>query len=361
MSPIETLMQHALDLAEKGRGFTSPNPMVGAVVVKDGTIVGEGYHAKFGQAHAEVVALQQAGEQACGADLFVNLEPCCFYGKTPPCVEAIIAAGIKRVYIGMVDPNPKVNGKGIAALQAAGIEVHVGIKEKAARHINRGFITLMTKNRPFLTLKLAVTADGFLADASGRSRYLTGELARSFVKQERQKHDAVAVGLGTVFKDDPGLLPADLEGFIPRRIVFDEQFNIPERMQLVTDQFRHRTLILTGEKGKEPKRHHFKGLGVEVLEVDLDEFGWIAIEATLQKLGQLGLTSIYCEGGSQLAGSFVKARLVDELQLFYAPKILGMGLRAFSGLMQSFDTAIQLQWKEFQQLGPDLLVKGEMV
>jgi diaminohydroxyphosphoribosylaminopyrimidine deaminase/5-amino-6-(5-phosphoribosylamino)uracil reductase len=358
MSEIEKFIQQALDLAEKGRGFTSPNPMVGAVVVKDGIILGEGYHAKFGREHAEVIALRQAGEKARGAELYVNLEPCCFFGKTPPCVEAIIAAGIRKVYIAMIDPNPRVNGRGIAALQAAGIEVQVGILEQAAQSLNRGFISLMTKNRPWITLKLALTADGFIADASGRSRYLTGETAREYVKQQRQQHDAVAVGLGTVFKDDPQLLPLDRQNFIPRRIVFDEQFNIPERMKLVTDEHRSRTLILTGGHQKVEKAKHFHGLGVAVEEVPLDQFGWIDIAAAFQRLGELGITSVYCEGGSQLAGSLINARLVDELQLFYAPKILGMGLRSFSGIMKSLDEAIKLQWTELKQFDEDIFIRG---
>lgn len=351
-------MQRALSLAEKGRGFTSPNPMVGAVVVKDGVVLGEGYHAKFGQEHAEVLALRQAGEKARGAELFVSLEPCCFFGKTPPCVEAISAAGIRKVYVAMIDPNPKVNGQGIAALQSAGIDVQLGIAEQEARNLNRGFISLMTKNRPWITLKLALTADGFIADASGRSRYLTGETARNYVKQQRQQHDAVVVGLGTVFKDDPSLLPLDQQGFIPRRIVFDEQFNIPERMQLVTDEYRSRTIILTGMHQKAEKAKHFHGLGVTVEEVPLDEFGWIDIAAAFKRLGELGITSVYCEGGSQLAGSLINARLVDELQLFYAPKVLGMGLRSFSGIMKSLDEAIPLKWTELKQFGEDVFIRG---
>jgi len=361
MTNHEEIMQRVLALAEKGRGFTSPNPMVGAIIIKDGKVIGEGYHRAFGAEHAEVVALRQAGEDARDADLYVNLEPCCFYGKTPPCVEAIQRAGIKHVYTAMIDPNPLVNGKGVAQLRAAGIEVTIGIAEKQARELNRGFITYFEKKRPWITLKMALTADGFIADVSGRSRYLTGEESRRYVKQQRQRHDAVAVGLGTVFKDDPSLLPLNRAGFIPQRIVFDEQFNIPERMQLVTDDFRRRTLILTTNMGKRAKLQHFKGLGVSVIETEADDFGWLNLEKSFNKLRELGITSVYCEGGSQIAGSLLANHLVDELQLFIAPKILGEGLRSFSGIMKSFEEAIQLHWLEVMQIGTDIFIKGELL
>jgi len=354
----QKFMQHALDLAAKGRGFTSPNPAVGAVIVKDNRIIGSGFHQRFGAPHAEVLAIEEAGAAAKDAAMYINLEPCNHYGKTPPCVDQIIAAGIAQVYISMIDPNPLVNGSGIRRLKEAGIEVHLGILEKEARQLNRGFVQQFLKQRPWITLKMAATADGFIADVSGKSQWITGTEARQYVGEQRAIHDAIMVGMGTVFKDDPALLPACREGYIPYRVILDELLNIPYRLKLVSDEYKRRTIILTDQKDKDRKVEQLRRSGVTVLPVECDSFGWIKLSAAMRSLLDFGITSIYCEGGGQLAGSLIQERLVDELQLLIAPKILGEGIKTFGGLMKSLDAAIQLEWQEPQKLGADILLKG---
>ncbi len=354
----QKFMQHALDLAEKGRGFTSPNPAVGAVIVNDNRIIGSGFHQCFGTPHAEVLAIEEAGAGANGSAMYVNLEPCNHYGKTPPCVDKIIAAGIAKVYVGMIDPNPLVNGSGIRRLKEAGIEVYIGILENEARQINRGFIYQFLKQRPWITLKMAATADGFIADVSGKSQWITNTEARQYVGEQRSIHDAIMVGMGTVFKDDPALLPARQDGYIPYRVILDELLNIPYRLKLISDEYKRRTVILTAQKDKDRKIEQLRRSGITVLPVDCDSFGWIKLSAAMRSLLEFGITSIYCEGGGQLAGSLIQERLVDELQLFIAPKILGEGIKAFGGLMRSLDEAIQLEWQEPQKLGADILLRG---
>lgn len=358
MDRHQKFMQQALDLAEKGRGFTSPNPAVGAVIVKDNRIIGSGFHQHFGAPHAEVLAIEEAGTGTNGAAMYVNLEPCNHYGKTPPCVDKIIAAGIAKVYIGMIDPNPLVNGSGIRRLKEAGIEINLGILEKEARQLNRGFVHQFLKQRPWITLKMALTADGFIADVSGKSQWITNTEARQYVGEQRALHDAVMVGMGTVFKDDPTLLPARRDGYIPFRVILDELLIIPPRLKLVSDEYQRRTVILTAQKDKDRKIEQLRRSGVTILPVDSDSFGWIKLSAALRSLLDLGITSIYCEGGGQLAGSLIQEKLVDELQLLIAPKILGEGIKAFGGLMKSLDEAIQLEWQEPQKLGVDILLKG---
>ncbi|MCD6205628.1 MAG: bifunctional diaminohydroxyphosphoribosylaminopyrimidine deaminase/5-amino-6-(5-phosphoribosylamino)uracil reductase RibD [Candidatus Marinimicrobia bacterium] len=360
MDKHEKWMQQVLELAEKGRGNTSPNPMVGAVIVKDGKIIGKSYHRKFGAAHAERGAIGQAGESARGATLYVNLEPCSHEGKTPPCVDQIIKAGISEVYIGMIDPNPRVNGRGVQKLREAGINVHIGLLEKEARQLNRGFIQYMSKNRPWITLKMAQTADGYIADVSGKSQWITSSEAREYVMHQRKIHDGIMVGMGTVFKDDPGLLPANLDGFVPYRIVLDDSLRIPYRLKLVSDEFRHRTVVVTASNKKDQKIKQLTGLGIRIVHTVGDSFGWIDLTAAMKQLSEVGITSIYCEGGSQLAGSLIQLGMVDEIQLFIAPKVLGEGISTFSGFMKSLDSAIPLHWKEIKQLGPDILLRGEL-
>ncbi|MBN2600863.1 MAG: bifunctional diaminohydroxyphosphoribosylaminopyrimidine deaminase/5-amino-6-(5-phosphoribosylamino)uracil reductase RibD [Candidatus Marinimicrobia bacterium] len=360
MDKHQKWMHQALVLAEKGRGNTSPNPMVGAVLVNDNQIVGEGYHQKFGGPHAEVWAIEQAGGLAKGSTLYVSLEPCSHIGKTPPCAQKIIDAGIKEVYISMIDPNPLVNGSGVRMLQDAGINVTTGLLESEARQINRGFINSIEKKRPWITLKMAQTADGYIADITGKSQWISSSDARDFVMQQRTIHDAIMVGMGTVFKDDPGLLPVDRGGFIPYRVILDDMLKIPPRLKLVSDECRHRTVILTASDDKNAKIKQLTGTGVNVIHVPGDSFGWIDLQKTMEKLVEFGITSIYSEGGSQVAGSLIQHDLVDEIQLIIAPKVLGEGISTFSGFMKSLDSAIQLKWDDVQMLGQDLLIRGRL-
>ncbi len=354
-------MKQVLDLAEQGKGYCSPNPMVGTVLIKNNKIIGEGYHRQFGAPHAEIEAIRQAGSEAKGATLYVNLEPCSHQGKTPPCTASIISAGITEVYISMIDPNPVVNRRGIQQLEAAGIKVHVGLLEQESKNLNRGFIYYITKKRPWITLKMAETADGYIADVSGKSQWISGAEARQYVMEQRTKHDAIMVGMGTIFKDNPSLLPVDTKQFIPYRIVLDDTFNIPPRLKLVSDEFRNRTIIVTTQSGKEKKIEQFKKMGVNVLQVPADSFGWIDLPAAMKCLAEFGITSVYSEGGALVAGSLIQSGLVDELQLFIAPKILGEGISTFGGFMKSLDNAVQLEWDEMRKLGQDILIRGKLL
>ncbi|MBO8130669.1 MAG: bifunctional diaminohydroxyphosphoribosylaminopyrimidine deaminase/5-amino-6-(5-phosphoribosylamino)uracil reductase RibD [Candidatus Marinimicrobia bacterium] len=359
MNEHEILMKKALKLAEKGRGYTSPNPVVGAVIVKKGKIISEGYHDTFGKPHAEVIALQKAGEEAFGATLYVNLEPCCFSGKTPPCTQAIINAGIKKVVVGTIDPNPRVNGKGIKILKENGIEVVVGVLEKESKEINKGFFKYITKKLPYITLKFAMTLDGFIADVSGNSKWISSDKSRILVKTKRKSYDAIMVGIGTVLKDNPELLPAEKDGFIPYRVIIDDLLNIPITARLLNDNFRKRTIIVTKNVAKNKKINELKGRGVKIVISKENDFGWIDLNDALKKLADFGITSIYCEGGSQLAGSLINENLVDEIEIFIAPKIIGKGINFVSGFCKSIDEYIKLKFTNVEKIEEDLHIIGK--
>ncbi|MCF7885876.1 MAG: bifunctional diaminohydroxyphosphoribosylaminopyrimidine deaminase/5-amino-6-(5-phosphoribosylamino)uracil reductase RibD [Candidatus Marinimicrobia bacterium] len=360
MDRNEELIKRTFELAERGRGFTSPNPVVGTVIEKNGEIIAEGWHQKYGCDHAERMALKKAGEEAAGATLYVNLEPCDFEGQTPPCTDAIIEAGIKKVVVSMVDPNPKVSGQGLKILEDAGIEVVSGVLEEEAERLNKGFIKLMEEGRPWITLKLALTTDGYIGDTTGKSQWITSEKALKYVRDERLKHDSVMVGLGTVLKDNPSLLPNNREGYIPYRIVMDESLMIPYKAKLVNGDYTDRTVIITGEGGKEKRWNEFQKRHVNIVKVSREKMGWIDLSDAFLKLGKEGISSVYCEGGGRLAASLVETGFVDELQLFIAPKILGEGIKSFDGLKKPLDDAILLDWDNVEKFGPDILLKGHL-
>ena len=356
----EKFMKRAIELAKKGRGYTSPNPIVGSVIVKDGEIISEAYHEKFGKLHAEALAIKKAGDKSKEATIYVTLEPCSHHGKTPPCTDAIIKAGITKVVIGSLDPNPQINGTGVKKLQDAGIEVITSVLEKECKKINRGFFKHIKTNHPWITLKLALTTDGYVADSQGKSQWITSTKAREFVHQQRKQYDAIMVGAGTAVKDDPSLLPEDKSGFIPKRIIIDETLSIPYRLKVVNDDYRTRTIVVTSIEDRENKKDELQKRKIKIIQTTADDFGWVDLNDALKKLSDEGITSIYCEGGGQLAGSLVNAGLVDELQLFIAPKILGEGIFGFSGFMKTLDKAIQLEWDEPQKFGPDILLTGRL-
>ncbi len=361
MSTHSQWMQHALHLSAKGRGFVSPNPMVGAVLVKNNRIIGEGFHQKFGGPHAEVIALRQAGEAAKGATLYVTLEPCSHQGKTPPCASQIIKSGIQNVYISMIDPNPLVNRKGIQMLEEAGIRVHTGLLEDKAHDLNRGFISLIENKRPWITLKMAQTTDGYIADITGKSQWITSPPARDYVMNQRTLHDGIMVGLGTVLSDNPRLLPADTGGFIPWRIIIDECLGIPESVNVVSDAFRHRTVILTAADKNKEKSGRLTDAGVRILQIPGNSCNGLMMTEAMNVLADAGITSLYSEGGGQIAGALLQQRLIDELQLFIAPKVFGTGKTTFGGFMKTLDQAFQLTWEESRMIGPDLFVRGRQI
>jgi len=322
----EYYMNFALQLAELGKGFTSPNPMVGAVVVNNRRIVGIGYHKKKGELHAEVKALQDAGELAKDATLYVTLEPHSFYGTTPPCTEAIIKAGIKRVVVATVDPNPKVNGDGIRILKEAGIEVEVGVLEERAKRLNEAYFKWIIEKTPFVYLKLALTLDGFIADFEGQSRWITSRSSREFVHKLRGEVDGILVGVETVIKDDPELTPRHIyPARYPVRLILDRNLDIPSHAKVLKTP--PETIVVTTKSAPSDKERNINKKGISIMRLGKD---FISLKELLKKLAEKHCMSLLVEGGSYTASMFLKEDLVDKLLLFYSSKIIGEGVKAFS-------------------------------
>jgi diaminohydroxyphosphoribosylaminopyrimidine deaminase/5-amino-6-(5-phosphoribosylamino)uracil reductase len=319
-------MRRALVLAARGWGQTAPNPMVGAVVVRDRVVVGEGFHARYGEPHAEVVALAAAGERARGATIYVTLEPCNHRGKQPPCVDAILAAGIAHVVAATPDPNPVAKG-GAERLRAAGISVDFGLEAEAARELNAPFyFATEGATRPWLTLKLAVSLDGAIAGPPGAPRWFSGERARKYVHRLRANHDAIAVGIGTALADDPALTVrhGKRPRVAPTRLIFDRAARLPLKSALVRSAKRTPTIIVT-ENASAPAARALEAKGVGLLEAG-------TLDAALAGLRSRGLRSLFVEGGATLAGALLTAGLVDRLIIFQAPVLLGLGaLPAWTG------------------------------
>ncbi len=351
-------MHRAITLARKGMGKTAPNPAVGCVVVRDGAIVGEGWHRKAGTPHAEVHALRQAGGAARGADVYVTLEPCSHYGKTPPCAEALIAAGVQRVFAAMVDPNPKVSGRGVEMLRSAGIEVTIGILERESRLLNEPFIKHVTTGLPFVILKSAMTLDGKTATESGDSKWITNEKSRRYVHKLRALLDAVMVGVGTVTADDPQLTSRIAGGRDPLRIIVDSALTIPIHSRVLHLSSPARTVIAT-LAGSGPKAEQLRDCGVEILQCQERE-GRVDLHDLLARLGSMGVQSVLLEGGSRLAGEALRLGLIDKFLLFYAPKIVGgeaPGLFAgrSAGRMAEAVRLMDLKVRRFDE---DIMIEG---
>ncbi len=353
-------MKMALELARKAQGRTSPNPIVGAVVVKDGSIVGTGYHQKAGTPHAEVHALNAAGERAYGADLYVTLEPCNHFGRTPPCTEAIIQAGIKRVFVALRDPNPLVSGKGLERLRAHGIEVYEGLLEDEARKANEVFLKYIRTKLPFVALKTATSLDGKIATEKGESQWITGEEARLRGHWLRSIYDAILVGIGTVKADNPSLtcrLPHQ-EGRDPVRIIVDSRLTIDEEARVLNLNSSAPTLIATTTLAPVEKRSLLQKKA-EILVVG--DGPRVHLPSLLKMLGEKEITSVLVEGGGSINGSFLRENLVDKYYCFLAPKLIG-GTRApgsFGGEGFSFlNDAIELIDISLEHLGRDYLITG---
>jgi diaminohydroxyphosphoribosylaminopyrimidine deaminase/5-amino-6-(5-phosphoribosylamino)uracil reductase len=316
-------MRRALRLAE--RGFTPPNPMVGCVLVKDGQVVGEGFHPYAGAPHAEVFALRAAGARARGATAYVSLEPCCHYGRTPPCVQALIEAGVARVVAAVTDPNPQVCGRGLALLREAGITAEVGVLEEEARRLNAAFFHFQKTRRPYITLKAAMTLDGKIATRTGDSRWITGEAARRYVHRLRAQSGAVLCGIGTVLADDP-MLTARLKPEAPRqplRIVLDPSLRLPLTAKLVTTARQTPTLLVTAKQADPAKIENLYKYGVDILYVDTDTKGELALESLLAELGRREIISILVEGGGNTHAALLAGRYAHRLLWFIAPKLIG--------------------------------------
>jgi len=351
-------MRRALELARLGEGYTRPNPLVGAVVVRDGQIVGEGYHASYGGPHAEVVALQQAGGNARGADLFTNLEPCCHWGKTPPCAEAILAAGIRRVVLAHRDPNPLVNGQGLAQLKKAGVEVIEGVLAEEGLRLNEVFLHWIRTKTPFVVLKLALSLDGKIATRERKSQWITGEESRRFVHILRRRYAAVLVGIGTVLSDDPELTVRAVAGPQPLRVVLDSAGRIPFQARVLSPAAK--TLIATTARMPESVERELTARGVEVWRLPTSS-GGVDLSALLAKLGGQGVDSVLVEGGSEVAWSFLSQGFVQKVAFFYAPVILGgrRAVPAVGGEGVGEPTAgFRLQDLTVERVGEDLLVLG---
>lgn len=358
----KSFMEMALDLAEKGRGFTSPNPMVGAVVVKDGIVVGSGYHEAVGKAHAEVNAIKAAGNSAKGATLYVTLEPCNHHGRTPPCTERIKAAGISKVVVAMKDPNPDVKGGGIDYLKKQGIDITSGLYEDRAKRLNEAFIKYVQTKRPFVIIKCAATLDGRIATRTGDSRWVSGEESRIFVHRLRHAVDAIMVGIDTVKKDNPRLTTR-LEGMKrsdPIRIILDTHLSISEDARILHLDSDSDTIIATGASASKDRKAGIEKKGVRILESSVkDEL--IDLDILIESLGGLGIASLLIEGGSRVIASSLAARIVDKVIFFYAPRILGGddGVPICSGagpeLMSESITVKDINVRRF---GDDVMIEG---
>lgn len=351
------LMRRALNLAKKALGRTSPNPVVGAVIVdSDGKIVGEGYHKKAGLPHAEREALKMAGEKARGGTMYVTLEPCCHYGRTPPCTEAIIEAGIKKVVVAVRDPNPKVSGKGIEILKNAGIEVVEGVLEEEAALLNEKFFKYIKTGLPFIALKWAMTADGKIATKTGDARWVSGEKSRNFTHNLRNEYDAILVGARTLILDDPLLTCRIKGGRNPYRIILSASGNLPPNLRLFTLDREKNILITTNTNLASHVQQSFANIIVASKgdnKVNLKE--------AFFELTKLGITSILIEGGAQVHASILKEKLADKIYLFVAPKIIGgdkaPGPVAELGINYLQD-ALPFKLQKVKRLGEDVLLEG---
>lgn len=358
----EILMRYALDLARKAEGFTGHYPMVGALVVQNGKIISRAYFMRPGEPHAEVKAIRAAGAGARGATLVLNLEPCCHFGANPPCAEAVIKSGIKKVVAGMTDPNPLVNGGGFKRLRGAGVQVINGVLGEECRRLNRHFIKYITTKTPWVTVKLAATADGKIADRGRNSKWITGEEARKFVHQLRSKVQVVMVGIGTIWKDDSRLSARPLKNYRqPRPLVVDENLEIPLSAKVLKTAAKGGAIIACANHAPKKKKMLLEKIPAEVIETRPDPNGRVALRELMKKLGERKIASVLCEGGSHLAGSMIEQGLADEIMFFYAPKLLadGQALPMLSGTKPAkLQKPIPLFQAKVGNIGPDFLLNA---
>ncbi len=358
----EAYLERALGLAERGRGLTSPNPLVGAVVVGEGRIVGQGFHEGPGRPHAEIVALEEAGEGARGATLYTTLEPCDHFGRTPPCTRAIVRAGVARVVSAMGDPNSVVGGRGFAALEAAGIEVRTGVLAHDAMRLNEAYVKHVRTGLPFVTWKMAASLDGKVASRDGTSRWITGEAARADVHRLRAAADAILVGAGTALVDDPSLTVRDprYKGRPPLRVLVDARGRVPETGDLFDAAAP--TMVATTTLAPRERREAWRARGAEVVEYE-PEGGGVPLTQLLSDLGKRDMQGVLLEGGPTLAWSMVEDRAVDKVVVYLAPKLIGgqdapgvLGGRGFAPIAQ----AMQLSVASFDHVGEDLRVEAHV-
>jgi len=363
-------MKRALSLAARGKGKTNPNPMVGAVIVNQGRVVGEAYHHQAGKPHAEILALHQAGPRARGGVLYVTLEPCCHtHKRTPPCVPLLIQSGLTRVCVAMPDPNPQVSGQGVQMLKKAGLEVVVGVLEEEAQQLNEVYRHWMTTGRPFVILKGAMTLDGKIATKTGQSKWITGEQARRDVHRVRGQADAVMVGIGTVVADNPELSARGSKnastqrmGRQPVRVVLDSHLRIPLKAKVLTWVHEQPTIVCTTAQASPNKIQTLKDRGIQVWVVP-QKSGMVSLKAALGKLGKAGMSTVLIEGGSTLNASALHGGLVNQVRLYVAPQLLG-GQDAKSLIGGVSPKTIGQAWPlvnpELKKIGQDWLVMGSL-
>lgn len=354
-------MRMALALAERGRGHVGPNPMVGAVIVRDGRVLAHGWHHEYGSLHAERDALASCDEPVDGAVMYVTLEPCCHHGKQPPCTDAIVEAGISRVVMAMTDPNPLVAGHGAAILREHGIQVTSGVLEAEARHLNRIFIRYITKHRPWVVLKWAMTLDGRIAAVTGDSKWVSGEQSRRLVHELRGRYMGIVAGKGTVMADDP-MLNCRAEGMRqPVRIIVDSTASIPPESRLVRTARDYRTLVVHTDAADTQRIERLRSCGVELMSCSCGPDGMVDLDDMLGKLGAMGLDSVLVEGGGELNWSLLRAGLADEFYVFVAPKMIGgraakgpVGGTGFGKMSE----ACGMRTDSVRMVGEDVLIHG---
>ena len=358
-SPDFHFMQQCLRLAQSGYGRVNPNPMVGAVIVKDGAVIAEGVHRRFGGDHAELDALKRAGNRAAGATLYVNLEPCNHHGKTPPCTAAIMDAGIERVVYGAEDPNPGVTGNGSRRLKQSGIQVEKGVLHDEAVTLNEQFYFAMRANLPFVILKAAMTLDGYIADSRSKSKWITGEAAREYVQYLRRGSDAILAGANTVRDDNPRLTVHGETDRQPFRIILDGALNTPLRSKVYNDEFRSRTIVICLQKNKNrAKIEQLEKKGVTVLQYK-SENNRLSIRRVLRGLQKRKINSLLVEGGGDVFRQFIESKLYARAMFFIAPKMTGGGTKVVSGIDRPLRNAYRLYNITTEIFGEDVLIKGD--
>jgi diaminohydroxyphosphoribosylaminopyrimidine deaminase/5-amino-6-(5-phosphoribosylamino)uracil reductase len=362
-NPVDDkFMQEALRLARRGLGKTSPNPLVGSIIVKDGLVIGRGYYHYFGGRHAEVNAMESAAAAVAGATIYITLEPCSHYGKTPPCADAIVSRRLGRAVIGMLDPDVRVRGGGLEKLKRAGIPVTVGVLEAECRALNEPYIKHRSTGVPFITVKFAQTLDGRIATASSASRGISSAESLKLAHRLRARHDAVLVGAGTVLADDPELTVRLVKGRNPLRVVLDSRLRLPIDAKVLQNQEAARTLMATTPAADTARLAALRGMGVEVAITAADASGQVDLPALMKMLGQRDITSVLVEGGAATITSFLREGLADRLVAIVAPKILGRGTNAVGELnIREIGKTIKLDFEETYRSGADIVVKAKVL
>lgn len=358
----EYYMTLALKLARRGVKHVSPNPMVGAVIVKDGRIIGKGYHRRFGGDHAEINAIKNAGDNVAGSTLYVTLEPCCHKGKTPPCVDRIVEKKIARVVIGAVDSNPLVCREGVHYLKKCGVKVKTGVLEDDCRSLNEMFFHFMEKGMPFITIKYAQTLDGRIATATGNSQWISSPASLKFAHKLRAEHDAILVGRKTVQKDDPELTVRLVRGRNPLRIIVDSELNISQNAHVLQKTSSNPTLIATVKTAASPRFKKLSATGAEIISVKADKNGKVDLKKLFGMLAQRRISSVLVEGGSQIITSLLKNNLADRLVTVIAPKIMGRGIEAVGDLnIKNLTSAKKLSVQKIIRLESDIIIDTRVV